>query len=210
MVVEGTISVWMEDGLFEPDALRGLLTTPLTVDARRGTTEYNLMDLFHVAKESKRGNAIRFIHEVHPRERDTRWDIKLTPTWVDKMKMVNVAFARACDMSENIKKMIPKCNKANVEWHAMLVHPGSPNQPVHIDDAQSTKKGKRCYYTFIIPLTSNPKSGGTHFPKLDKTFSSFGGAVVFDGAVEHAGLGNKSSEDRVFLYAAIFTGKDVN
>jgi hypothetical protein len=200
----------MQDDVFEPDALKGLLTTSLTVDAKRGKTEYTLMELFDVAKQAKRGNAIRFVHEVHPRERETRWDIRFTTGWVEKMKRINVAFSQACDMCEHIKKMSPRCSKANVEWHAMLVHPGSPNQPVHIDDEKSTHKGKRCYFTFIIPLTSTPKSGGTYFPKLGKIFSSFGGAVVFDGAVEHAGLENKSTEDRIFLYAAIFTGKDEN
>lgn len=210
MTKEARVSVWMQDDLFSRDALQGILRMPMTVDARRGITEYSLIDLFRAAKNTNKGNASRFIRDVHPRERQTRWDIALTSTWVDKMKMVNVAFAHACDMCENIKKMAPKCNKANVEWHAMLVHPGSPNQPVHVDDEQSTKRGKRCYYTFIIPLTSSPNSGGTYFPKLDKTFSSFGGGVVFDGGVEHAGLANKSSNDRIFLYAAIFTGKDVN
>jgi ectoine hydroxylase-related dioxygenase (phytanoyl-CoA dioxygenase family) len=53
-------------------------------------------------------------------------------------------------------------------------------------------------------------AGGTHFPKLNHTFTSYGGVLVFDGTIEHAGLGNRSKKNRYFLYAAIYTGKDKN
>ena len=93
----------------------------------------------------------------------------------------------------------------------MIVYPGSPDQTVHVDDSKFKVGGKRCYFTFIVPLTSDPKTGGTNFPKLNYTFTSYGGALMFDGAVEHAGLGNRSStKNRIFLYAAIHTGRDEN
>ena len=95
----------------------------------------------------------------------------------------------------------------------MMVHPGSPSQDVHIDDAASRRGGNRCYYTLIVPLSSH-SSLGTHFPTLNSnrghTFATFGGALVFDGGVEHAGLANRSTHDRIFLYAAVFTGEDKN
>ena len=173
------------------------------------------MDVLAKAKQpNNRGVAQRFIDPdgICPRERETRWDVKLTVTWVEKMREVNVAFAKACEIAEGIRKMNPTCKKANIEWHVMIVHPGSPSQPVHVDDEASLlPRRKRCYYTLIIPLTPpRPGSGGTHFPKLGHTFVSFGGALVFDGGVEHAGLANRSSHDRIFLYAAVFTGKDRN
>ena len=203
-------SVWIDHNLFDTSSLQSILMTHLSVNAKRGIKEYNLMDLFWWAKHVQRGNANRFIQSVHPREHKTRWDIKLTYAWVDKMKQSNIAFSQACDMCEHIKRVKNTGYKAKVEWHAMIVHPGSPAQPIHIDDEQSTKKGRRFYYTFIIPLTFHPDAGGTYFLKINQTFTSFGGAAVFDGAVEHAGLANKSLEDRVFLYAAIFTGQDIN
>ena len=42
------------------------------------------------------------------------------------------------------------------------------------------------------------------------TFQSFGGAVLFGGDVLHKGLGNHSQAERVFLFAAIYTGRDPN
>lgn len=206
--------IWMKHDVFDKQLLKRLLLTPLsTGHSSRGAKEANLLDIINAAKKpNSRGHVSRFIDPdgVCPRERETRWDIKLTDTWISAMKKENEAFRNACEMIDSVKSSNHKCKKAKVEWHVMMVHPGSPAQDAHIDDAQSTRGGARCYYTFILPLTSNPKGGGTHFPQQNVVFSSFGGALLFDGAVLHAGLANESKEDRVFLYAAIFTGKDHN
>jgi hypothetical protein len=78
---------------------------------------------------------------------------------------------------------------------------------VHADDEG---KRARCYYTLIVPLVDNPLAGGTHFPDHGHTFSEYGGALIFDGRIRHLGLGNRSTVDRYFLYAAIYTGSDDN
>ena len=210
----GTVSVWMTENIFSVEALRGIVTTPLTLQSRReGREGFTLMDIIERAKlPGRRGQAQRFIDPdgVTPRERETRWDVKLTPLWVETMRTVNVAFAEACSLAEGVRSMNPKCKRAKIEWHVMIVHPGSPDQTLHMDDAASLGKGKRCYYTLIVPLTGHENSGGTHFPVMSNTFASLGGALVFDGSVLHAGKGNRSKFDRLFLYAAIFTGADRN
>ena len=203
------LSLWAEDELFDQDALRAILWTPLSTGARRGKEAFTLQELLHVAKAASRGNAARFIQDVVPRERETRWDVTLTPSWVEKMSNVNVAFAHAIDIADKVRRHMGACPNANIVWHAQIVHHGSPDQPLHVDD-RPKRRGKGCYFTMIVPLTQDPRAGGTHFPLLDHTFSSFGGALVFDGSVEHAGLGNPTSRDRIFLYAAIFTGRDHN
>jgi hypothetical protein len=214
-----SLSLWAQDGVFDTDALELLVQTKLSVNSRRGKGGYSLLDLFDAAigfseRGALLGTASQFIQSdgIRPRERDTRWDITLTDVWVEKMANVNAAFRDAVEIARRVPEMNSKCknSKINIVWHAMIVFPGSPDQPLHIDDAQSTKAGRRCYFTLIVPLTYDPKAGGTHFPKLQRTFSSFGGALAFDGGVEHAGLGNRSKKDRIFLYAAIFTGKDHN
>jgi hypothetical protein len=204
-----SLSLWTADNLFDEDALRAILSTPLSTGGRRGETDFTLLELLDLTTTVEKGNAARFIDEIVPRERDTRWDVTLSNTWVDKMSRINVAFANAIDLADGVRRNMGRCPKAKIVWHAQIVHPGSPDQDRHVDD-RPRRRGKGCYFTLIIPLTQDPKAGGTHFPLLDRTFSSFGGALVFDGSVEHAGLGNRSTRDRIFLYAAIFTGKDEN
>lgn len=60
----------------------------------------------------------------------------------------------------------------------------------------------------VISLVDNPNAGSTFSPELRKTFASFGGALMFDGSVEHVGLGNRSTQICYFLYSAIYTGQD--
>ena len=89
-------SVWIYHNLFDTSSLQSILMTHLSVNAKTcSMREYNLMDLFWWAKHVQRGNANRFIQSVHPREQETRWDIKLTDAWVDKMKQSNIAFSQA-------------------------------------------------------------------------------------------------------------------
>lgn len=203
------LSLWAQDDLFDKDALNAILSTSLNTDARRGKAEFTLLELLQVAKAVPYGNASRFLNDVVPRERETRWDITLSTLWVNKMARINVAFAYAIDIADGVRRNMGRCPKANIVWHAQIVHPGSSDQPLHVDDKPKRRR-KGCYFTLIIPLTQDPRSGGTHFPLLNRTFSSFGGALAFDGSVEHAGLGNRSKKDRIFLYAAIFTGEDRN
>ena len=105
MVVKQTLaSVWIYHNLFDTSSLQSILMTHLSVNAKRGIREYNLMDLFWWAKHVQRGNANRFIQSVHPREQETRWDIKLTDAWVDKMKQSNIAFFPELVICVNILK----------------------------------------------------------------------------------------------------------
>ena len=113
----------MADNIFDPDALRAIVTTPLTAQqqSRRGGGGVTLMDIIDKAKRpNNRGSAQRFIDPdgVCPRERETRWDVKLTATWVQKMQSVNVAFRRACELVEGIRNMNPKCKRP--KWNGTL------------------------------------------------------------------------------------------
>lgn len=89
-----------------------------------------------------------------------------------------------------------------------MVHPNSPRQEDHVDD--TGRKSSRCFYTLIIPLTFDVQAGGTYFPDLNLTFTHFGGYVLFDENIVHAGLANLSKSDRFLLLAVIYTGRDEN
>lgn len=219
VVPQGSFAVWIQEDLFAPDALEAILTTRVsasdTARAHRTTTKFQLHELIDVAIARNSGNhemghAARLVDVecIVPRGQQ-RWDLRLTDLWVRRMREVNVAFRDACALADEVKRMHCKGRKTRIDWHVQRVLPGSPDQPLHVDD-QNAKLGARCYYTLIVPLTDNPRSGGTSFPKLGTVFARYGGAVCFDGTVEHAGLGNRSQQDRHFLYAAIYTGKDVN
>jgi hypothetical protein len=205
--------IWRED-VFSKTDLNSLLRTKLDIGRkRRGQTSFSLLDICNIAEEgSPKGNASIFIVTesggVTPRERNTRWDIKLTDTWAEKMRETNNAMRTAHDVATNVRTMDTRCKNAKIDWHVTIVHPESPDQDVHIDDIE--RRGSRCYYTLIVPLTSDSRAGGTYFPDLNRTFTYYGGYVLFDGAIEHFGIGNKSNKDRVFIYAAIYTGADKN
>jgi hypothetical protein len=197
-------SVWVVPALFGARALDALLHVPLAVGgSRRGAQAFSLRELLAIAKDKRKGNASRFIVDVVPRERETRWDVRLSSLWVSRMRDANRAFATACQLAEGL--LHDQCAKARIEWHAMIVHPGSDDQATHMDHHKA-----RCYFTLIVPLTDVPNSGGTYFPGKDEVLSRFGDALIFDGDTPHAGLGNRSQDDRIFLYAAIFTGRDNN
>lgn len=198
--------VWIEEDVFRAMDLEAILTTPVASSGKRGKKEFDLRELVEAGIASNErgvpmGNAARLVDIgcILPRERRTRWDLKLTPRWVSEMRSSNPAFDTACAITESIE-----CG-VNVDWHVQLVFPGSPDQVVHADHQRA-----KCYYTVLVPLVDNPRAGGTFFPKLDRTFASYGSAVVFDGTVEHAGLGNRSQQYRYFLYAAVYTGRDPN
>ena len=220
--VRATYALWAGSDLFSHEALRSLLDEPLRVSAtggarsgsRGGQAQYNLKELVELAKQNLEhqkplGKAIDFVdaQKSMPRERNTRWDVKLKQHWVNRMRQENVAFDKMCRMAEYVKQGDARCGKAKAAWHVQRVSPGSEDQGVHADDEG---KRARCYYTLIVPLVDNPLAGGTHFPDHGHTFSEYGGALVFDGRIRHLGLGNRSTVDRYFLYAAIYTGSDDN
>lgn len=217
--VRATYALWMGTDLFSRDALAALLNDPLRVtssgrSARGGDGQYSLVQLVNAAAralEGKKplGRAVSFVDVAGSMPRDAgRWDVKLTQEWVNRMRGVNVAFARMCQMVEHIKSADPRCGRAKAVWHMQKVSPGSPDQEPHSDDVGGRA---RCYYTLIVPLTDNPLAGGTHFPDHGHTFADYGGALVFNGIIKHAGLGNRTTDqDRYFLYAAIYTGTDKN
>ena len=194
----------MEENVFDLDQLRAILNVGLDSSRTRGKTQFSLLDLIDIAKNGARhGNATVFIEDVIPRERH-RWDIKLKETWVERMAAKNDVVRKALEMIERLRKTVSVCKHSKVSWHMMCISPGSPDQKPHRDAPN------HCYYTFIIPLTSHVDSGGTHFPFLNKTVSPYGGILCFDGTLEHLGMGNRSKKDRIFLYAAVYSGKDAN
>lgn len=212
-----TFSVWISHDVFSKEALHSLLHSPLLATSTRSKTpsSFSIVDIVDAAVKQQEkgiplGRASSFVDVtcIVPRDK-ARWDVRLKETWVEKMKSTNVAFHKACEIVNQQKKNDTKCKRASVDWHVQMVKPNSPDQPLHEDDV-STGKGGRCYYTLIVPLVDNPKAGGTYFPKLDHVFASYGGALMFDGRIEHAGLGNRSDTTRYFLYAAIHTGGDPN
>lgn len=216
--------ILFHDRAFPPDVVKSILHERIEGrqhgknPVRGGANEFNLMDICEIASSTSdgkpSGNVIHLIgtdvKAVTPREGRLRWDIRLSDAWVKKMSAANDAFAMCHSfVSEEIKRVARECANSKVEWHVMMVLPGCPGQDIHIDDASSHKK-RRCYFTFILPLTDVPNAGGTYFKSLNTTFSTVGGYALFHGSVEHAGLANRSEEKRYFLYAAIFTGEDVN
>lgn len=67
----------------------------------------------------------------------------------------------------------------------------------------------QAYYTLLVPLTTDPRSGGTQFELGLITYPpTRGTAYCFDGAILHRGLGNKSSENRAFA-AFVLSGNGV-
>lgn len=212
-------SVWMQSDLFSNEGLHALLHGALLTEEgtrQRGKTLFSLVQVMDSAialseKGTPMGKAALFadVTCIIPREPRTRWDVRLTQRWVDKMRTVNVAFMDACKLVESVKRTDARCKKCKVDWHLQRVSPGSPDQKLHVDDT-TTQRGRRCYYTLIVPLTDNPLAGGTKFPTLGVVFTTYGGAVLFDGSVEHAGVGNRSHSMRYFLYAALYTGQDAN
>lgn len=115
----------------------------------------------------------------------------------------------------------------NQSWHAMFTFPHSELQDWHVDDDKSAKRN--CYFTLIFPLTKDLKYalGGTQLKKgvnlvdtqgqvafivPETVLSKRGSATIFNGAVEHRGQANASSDKtRIFLYIVLFGGKqDLN
>lgn len=216
-----SLSLWSETNVFTLDAVDALLHAPLSTASAarsrtaRGTTQYSLVELLELAVRTEQlGSARRFVRSIQPRD-PNRWDVALTDEWVTRMAEVNVAFRKATQLVEGARAMAPKCRNATAEWHAMLVRPGSPDQPLHIDDTRAAAGSKRCFYTFLMPLQAeNERAGATVFPRGsgadDLVFYRVGDALLFDGAIAHYGRGNRSAHDRIFLYAALFTGRDAN
>jgi hypothetical protein len=194
------LHVWAEENVFLPDDLTRLLHL-------EGENVLSLRDIVNdVADGRKSRKLARMIADhgqaVVPRNYH-RWDVTLSSTWVSYAYRHSQTFREVHSYVDRVRRNVPVCRKASVEWHAMLVRPGSPDQPPHFDCADA-----RCYYTFLVQLTDAvPGSGGTSFPNQGWVVRSFGGATLFRGNVWHFGLGNTSGVDRVVLYAAIFTGK---
>ena len=163
---------------------------------------------FNSTQKTPMGGAAAFadVECILPRERETRWDVRLTAAWVEAAAVRNAAFRVAQRLAEEVMRQSRRCAGARVDWHVQMVKPGSPRQGLHVDDDDPS----RCYYTLILPLVDDVRAGGTYFPGLDRTFAEYGAAVVFDGSVEHAGLANLSERTRYFLYAAMYTGTDEN
>lgn len=194
--------VWPEHDLFSSDDVRSLLDEPVHgryVSLRAALTK--------VADGVRLGKATGVVAGYGTRwtaRNPMRWDITLSNAWVDEARKTNGSFAKADANARSVRKM-RGCGRAKVVWHAMLVRPGSPSQEDHVD-----APGGKCYYTYVVPLEGRANGGGTFFPHMGLAFQQVGGAVLFRGDVLHRGLGNQSTEDRVFLYAAIFAGEDPN
>ena len=114
----------------------------------------------------------------------------------------NDAFRTAAQTLVETKRRLD-CERATITWHAMLVRPGSPDQNEHVDSNGRNK----CYYTFIIPLTS-PLEAAAVLSRNGIDVPSLGGAVLFGGNAQ--GLGQPLGVGAGVLYAAVHTGKDPN
>ena len=211
--------MWMQTGVLSSSDLKSLLLHDKLGGAVGASGKraqgYSLKEIVTIAVKGQEerlpiGGAVRFVDPecIVPRD-GKRWDVRLSPIWVALMRKKNGAFDVACGLLDSLRCSDKRCARAKVDWHVQVVYPGSPDQPVHVDDSND-RGGGRCYYTMIVPLVDDPKAGGTYFPSLDYVFTSYGGLLVFRGDVAHAGVGNRSSNDRYFLYAAVYTGKDPN
>lgn len=222
--------VTLYENVLDKRALKNILTEKVVVPRTRrsGSTAdaYSLLELIELGKtvlgRNRNLKAIEVtallktaapLYDVTRRvtARDGgRIDICLSETWVKNMRAQNVAFAQADQYANDVKKYVKLCKSAEINWHAMSVPIGAEAQDEHIDDVELEVGDTRCYYTMIVPLTGYENEGGTHFPALDTTFKTLGGVAIFDGGVPHLGGANNSDHERIFLYAAIFSGEDAN
>lgn len=204
--------VRVHDGLFAPEAAAALLDEPLATRGR-GARDFSLRELVEVARmqveeQVGMGPAAQLVDVncVQPRMPPTRWDVRLTPHWVERMAGVSKAFRAVHELALGYRA---RCGmkSATVDWHVVRVDAGSDRQPSHQD--AGGPDAPRCYLTLIVPLTDHPEQGGTQFADLG-TVSPLGGAVAFGGRVDHRGTANRSAHTRFFLYAAVHSGDDPN
>lgn len=142
-----------------------------------------------------------------------RNDALLGRIWCTKDSEIR-PFQKLNDLIKKFASCHERCKNAKVDWHLMTVEPGAPCQEWHYDSY-----GHRgAYFTFIVPLTKDPMDSGTEFPvcvpgkRLKKTEirNSFGSVIGFSGSQMHRGSAHKGNNKRLFLYAALYTGADMN
>ncbi len=135
--------------------------------------------------------------------RDTgRHDRLLNSKWRERAMEQLPAFRKVAAIVDEYQKANSACTTGNVAWHLMVVD-NAVAQAWHTDN-----HGKKCYATFVVALTKDPPGSGTEF--RDRVENEYGGVVMFAGNAEHRGTAHIHEKIRVFLYAALFTGKDAN
>lgn len=139
-----------------------------------------------------------------------RVDIALTPSWARLARRTVPPFAKVAGIVEEMAAKSSSA-KTRIQWHLMVVSSGAAAQEWHQD-----APGNKVYITFLLPLTHDVPGSGTEFETKTKgkastiIFNSFGSACAFDGRTVHRGTSHTGTQDRVFLYAAVFTGSDPN
>ena len=188
--------------VFTEADIRGLRQTPLVETNRRSLSCDALLDA------CLRGATSHFVQSSTPRS-GGRFEVKLSKRWAAACARECPAMAKLAAVIESAQGRNPHCGNSHVEWHLMRVAPRAEAQNRHVD--QNAKKG---YYTVIAPLTRDPPTSGTAFPrgkkKDDLVLNTFGDVVVFRGNVPHYGPAHASSDPRIFLYAAVTTGDNWN
>lgn len=179
-----------------------------------GSRQVSLLDMIH--KAEKQQPAGRYSKEYKWRP-DGRLDLTLSSSWQSDILSqqtptpLSTLIQGATSILTSFQSSYPQCKKATYEWHLMYVPPGAKGQQDHMDHHK-----KKCYYTFILPLTEDEAGMGTDIvlPGEKETkreiVNVYRGMYGFSGDVVHRGTGNPTSKVRIFLYAALFTGTDHN
>lgn len=139
-----------------------------------------------------------------------RHEMRLQRRWVEKASNAIPEFRRLNSEIERFRYKNNVCSNAAIDWFIMNVVPNAKEQSSHIDHGH-----KKCYYTFIVPLTKDVDGSGTAFDfASEKTpslvLNPYGGMLIFKGNVYHHGTAHRSKKPRRFLYAVLTTGCDFN
>jgi len=219
------------ENLFTEEELRRIRQTAFAVVHKKKKVTWPGVDGFEVEARAlpltnKLSKTISpFVSAVHDRNSEwvvgNKYDFRL-------MALGQQAITRAGGMTfkstldryiEHFKDKEAGCTHAHWGIIVTLPHAKRMNQTWHRDAA-----GTPCYATLLIPLTNDdstvhpadglPKAGGTEIKKPDSNVpiqaNPYLGMTIFDGEVEHRGLGNVSDATRTFLYITITGRREAN
>ena len=135
---------------------------------------------------------------------DLRWDYQIKPGRVEEVlgpgsEPVLLAARALLDSHLSVRDTVWLRNTTH---HILVSYPGVAAQVCHSDGCQAT---------IIIPLQQPAHSGGTMFTSRHEPQRTFcfndhlviGGALFFDGVVEHYGGENASQDARIFYYIEV-------
>lgn len=185
-----------------PSEAESLLIRPVPL----GTTQASITDLLAdplrrpVADAVERGKG--------------RLDITLGLDWTESAERHLPGFRKVVALIDAFRREHEsRCRGAKLRWHAMRVQPRASAQGWHMDSG-----GHRgAYFTFLVPLTRDPDGSGTEFPVCDgavmtgtRVANTLGDVHGFSGDQWHRGTSHRGPTARVFLYAALYRGRDPN